>query len=266
MEILNRNDAPFGAGVWQELDATLGEFLGKRLNMRSVVDFDESYTYDDDAIATKEVKNVTSKKGLSIATREPIKMVEIKQVFSLPKSVVEDIKRGVQDYDDSALAEAANTFAQVENQMILNGLKEANIEGIINKEVATIEIKSAKEILSGVAKSLGVFNKNFVEGGFKLVVSSATMAQLHTEFFDGISVKAKIDDIIGSGNIVVNEDIGDKQALLVSLRGEDFEFYSGLDVSLGYENDSKDAVALFLMQTCAFRVLGPEAAVLLQIK
>lgn len=266
MEILNRVNAPFGNGVWSEIDTTLGEFLAKRLNIRSVVDFDASYSYEDDAISTKSLHQISNKKGLNIATREPVKMVEIKKSFTLPKDVVEDIKRGVEDYDDSALANAANEFGAVENEMILNGLKEANIGGIIaNKEVANININSTKEILSGVAKSLGVFNKNFVEGGFKLVISSNTLANLYTEFFDGISVKAKIDDILGNGNVLVNEDIGDKKALIISQRGEDFAFYSGLDVSLGYEKEDKNGIELFLMQTCAFRVLGPEGAVVLNI-
>jgi uncharacterized linocin/CFP29 family protein len=265
MEILNRNDAPFGGGVWSELDTTFGEFLSKRLQMRGVVDFDASLSYDDDAIATKALNELSNKKGLSIAVREPIKMVEMKKSFTLPKSVIEDIKRGIEDYDDSAIAAAANEFASVENDMILKGLKEANIEGIM-QNAQSLNVNSTKELLSGVAKSLGVFNKNFVEGGFKLVISSNTLAALYTEFFDGISVKAKIDDILGANNVVVNEDIGDKTALIISQRGGDFEFYSGLDVSLGYEKESKDNVELFLLQTCAFRVLAPEAAVVLQIK
>lgn len=267
MEILNRINAPFGSGVWSELDNTLGKFLAKRLNLRGIIDFNQGYTYDDDAISTKSLNEVSNKKGLSIGTRVPIKMVEVKKTFSLNKDVIEDIKRGIEDYDDSALANAANEFATVENTMILNGLKEANIEGIIaNKEVESLTVNSTKEILSAVAKSLGIFNKNFVEGNIKLILSSSTLAKLYTEFFDGISVKAKIDDILGSGNIVVNEDIGDKTALLLSQRGEDFEFFSGLDVSLGYEKELKDGIELFLIQTCAFRVLGPEAAVVLNLK
>ena len=267
MEFLNRVNAPFGNGVWSEIDSTLNEFLSKRLNIRGIVDFNENYDYNDDAISTKAINEVSNKKGLSISTREPIKMAEIKKVFSIPKSVIEDIKRGIEDYDDSSLANAANEFATVENDMILNGLKEANIQGIIsNKEVPSLDVSSTKEILSGVAQSLGVFNKNFVDGNFKLIISNNTLASLYTQFFDGISVKTKIDDILGQGNIVVNKDIGDKKALLVSQRGGDFELFSGLDVSLGFEKETKDDIELFLIQTSAFRITGPEGAVLLNIK
>lgn len=267
MEILNRGNAPFGDGVWGEVDTVMGEFLSKRLTLRSVVDFVDGYGYDTDAITTKQLKKVQSKGGLSISTREPLRMVEIKKSFKLPAEVIEDIKRGVSDYDDSVFADATNEFAASENNMILQGIKQAGIEGILaNKEVQSINANSTKEILSAVAKAIGMFNKEFVQGGFKLVISSATMAKLYTEFFDGISVKAKLDDILSTGQIVINEDIGDDTALIISQQGEDFEFYSGLDVSIGFEKELKDGVELFLLETCAFRVLGPEAAIAIKLK
>ena len=79
MEILNRANAPFGASVWSTIDLTLGEFLTKRLNLRSVVDFDGGYSYETDSIPTKYSTEVSNKNGVLISTREPIKMVEIKK-------------------------------------------------------------------------------------------------------------------------------------------------------------------------------------------
>ena len=248
MEFLNRSNAPFSSGVWSVIDETMGEFLAKRLNMRSVIDFKSQYSYETDAIATKKLKQISNKKGLSLATREPICMLEIKKSFVLSCAVIEDIKRGIDEFDDKDLALAANEFAAIENGMILQGLKEANIEGIINhKEVQSLDVKSTKDILSAVAKSLGMFNKEFVEGDFKLVLSSATLAKLYTEFFDGISVKTKLDDMLGANHIVINEDIGNNHALIISQRGGDFEFCSGLDVCIGFEKELKEGVELFLM-------------------
>lgn len=267
MEILNRSNAPFGTGVWSKIDATLGGFLSKRLSLRSVVDFNETPTYNTDAISTKQRSELSNKNGLSIATREPIKMLEIKKNFTLSKSVIEDIKRGVEDFDDKELARAANEFASIENSMILDGIKAANIGGILShSEVNSLDVNSTKELLSAVAKSLGMFNSEFVDAPFKLLLSSATMAKLYTEFFDGISLKSKLDDILGAGNIVINQDIGENKALILSARGGDFEFFSGLDISIGYEKENKEGAELFLIQTCAFRILGPEAAIVLNLK
>ena len=119
--------------------------------------------------------------------------------------------------------------------------------------------------MGAVAASLGLFNANFIDGPFKLVVSSATMATLQTQSYDGMSLKSKLDEILGVGAIVINPEIGNDKALVVSQRGGDFEFYSGLDVSLGFEKETDEGVELFLIQTFAFRAITPQAAVLIRI-
>lgn len=266
MEILNKKQAPFGKDVWATIESELGNYLAKRLNLRSTVDFNDSYSFDTDAINTGNIKKVSSKHGTTISTREPVKMVEIKHSFSVSKELIEELKRGKVDFDNSTFTTTANNFAKIENEMILNGLKDANISGIISKETQTLNATSSKDIMVSVAKSMGMFNASFVDGPFALVISSATMAKLMTESFDGKSLKSRIDDILGKGSIIINNDVGDDKALVISQRGGDFEYYSGLDVCVGYEGETKDNVELFLLQTCAFRTITPEAVIVITIK
>ena len=56
---------------------------------------------------------------------------------------------------------------------------------------------------------------------------------------------------------------GVRAAVLVSLRGGDFLFDSGEDLSIGYEAHDADAVHLYLEESFSFRVATPEAAVAL---
>ena len=267
MEILNRSNAPFGANVWTTIDSTISQFLEKRLNLRSLVDFDSTYDYNTDSISTKNSSQIVNKKNITINVREPIRMVEIKNYFTIPKNVIEDIKKAKKDFDDKGFASAANEFSSIENEIILKGLEKANIKGILsNNELEKIEVKTTKDILVNTAKSLGIFNKNFINAPFKMVVSSSTLAKMYTEFFDGISLKTKIDDILGANSIVVNQDIGDDKILIISQRGGDFEFYSGLDVSVGFEKELEDSLEFFLIETCAFRVINPDAAIVLDLK
>jgi len=265
MEILNHSTIPFGMAVWSTIESELSNYLTKRLTLRSVVDFRGEYTFETDAIATKNLTSLRVEEGLEIATREPIKMMEIKKTFTLPHSVIEDIKRNKPDFDNKALMDAVNSFAKIENQIILQGQNEANIAGILNGICDTLEAKEGRGILGAVAASLGLFNANFIDGPFKLVVSSATMATLQTQSYDGMSLKSKLDEILGVGSIVINPEIGNDKALVVSQRGGDFEFYSGLDVSLGFEKETDEGVELFLIQTFAFRAITPQAAVLIRI-
>ena len=49
--------------------------------------------------------------------------------------------------------------------------------------------------------------------------------------------------------------------MVVSLRGGDFLFDAGEDISIGYSDHSTEAVELYLEETFSFRVVTPEAAV-----
>jgi uncharacterized linocin/CFP29 family protein len=49
--------------------------------------------------------------------------------------------------------------------------------------------------------------------------------------------------------------------VVLSLRGGDFLFESGQDISVGYESHDADAVTLYLEESFSFRVASPEAAV-----
>jgi uncharacterized linocin/CFP29 family protein len=53
-------------------------------------------------------------------------------------------------------------------------------------------------------------------------------------------------------------------AVVLSLRGGDFRFESGQDLSLGYDHHDADNVHLYVEESFTFRVATPEAAVALR--
>ena len=55
-------------------------------------------------------------------------------------------------------------------------------------------------------------------------------------------------------------------AIVLSMRGGDFELTVGRDMSIGYQSHTDTSVRLYLVETMAFRVLTPEAAVALTHK
>ena len=52
-------------------------------------------------------------------------------------------------------------------------------------------------------------------------------------------------------------------ALVLSLRGGDFVFESGQDLSIGYDSHDAETVRLYLEESFSFHVATPEAAVML---
>ena len=53
-------------------------------------------------------------------------------------------------------------------------------------------------------------------------------------------------------------------AVLLSLRGGDFVFDSGQDLSIGYDSHDAEDVHLYLEESFSFHVATPEAAVALK--
>jgi uncharacterized linocin/CFP29 family protein len=261
MKFLNREEAPLSQEMWGLIDEHVMGLLAKRLKLRSVVDFDEGYDFTTDAVATGKVRGV-QEGGVKIGVREPVLMMEIRHDFSIPKSTLDAMKRDIADYDDTPLREAANAFGTAENGMILDGIAAIGAPGLLGTLTQkTLQASGAKELMVSAARSLGMFNTAFVDGPFKLLVSSATFAALVTEAEAGETMKQKIDNIFGADAVVITDAVGEDKALVISQRGGDYVFYSGFDVHVGFDSESDDALNLFLIESGAFRVINPEAAV-----
>ena len=68
--------------------------------------------------------------------------------------------------------------------------------------------------------------------------------------------------ILGGGPIVWAPGV--RGAVVVSLRGGDFLFESGQDLSIGYDHHDAELVHLYLEESFSFRVATPEAACFLK--
>jgi uncharacterized linocin/CFP29 family protein len=65
-----------------------------------------------------------------------------------------------------------------------------------------------------------------------------------------------------SGPIVWAPAVGG--AVVVSLRGGDFELVVGQDISIGYRSHTDSIVSLYLEESMTFRAVGPEAGIALR--
>ena len=77
---------------------------------------------------------------------------------------------------------------------------------------------------------------------------------------EGYPIIRQLTDILG-GQIIVNDHCD--KSFLVSERGGDFELTIGQDLTVGYEMHDSNKVKLFLTESFTFRVLSPEAVVVI---
>ena len=97
-----------------------------------------------------------------------------------------------------------------------------------------------------------------VAGPYALALGARAYERLTAATDDGYPVRNSISQVLDGPIVWVPPCEG---AALVSLRGGDFVLTVGQDLSIGYRSHNDETVELYLVESIAFRVLDPTAAV-----
>jgi uncharacterized linocin/CFP29 family protein len=190
-------------------------------------------------------------------------LVELRADFELSRSELRDADRGADDTDLGALDEAAHRIAVAENVAVCDGLKGA-IGGLAETspheqvalgkraEAYPRHVAGAVERLlcSGIA---GPYGLALGRDQYRLVIETAEHG--------GYLLLEHLRTILG-GPVVWAPGV--RGAVVLSLRGGDFLFDCGQDLSIGYESHDGKVLRLYLEESFSFHVATPEASVALK--
>jgi uncharacterized linocin/CFP29 family protein len=260
---LLREHAPITETGWRLLDEEARERLRPALAARKLVDFSGPHGWEYSATNLGRVEDLENVPGENVAAgqRRVLGLVELRAHFSVSRAELDDADRGAPDIDLETLDAAARRIAVAENAAVFHGLSAAGIRGIA-------EASSNDEITLGedcevyprhVAKSVDTLRSAGVDGPYGLALSPEGHTHvLETAEHGGYPLMQHLQEILG-GPIVWAPGVNG--GVVVSLRGGDFLYESGQDLSIGYEAHDADAVQLYLEESFSFRVATPEAAV-----
>jgi uncharacterized linocin/CFP29 family protein len=188
-------------------------------------------------------------------------LVEFRAAFELPRSELDAIARGAKDADLQPVLDAARAIAIAEDHAVFHGYPDASIEGII--EVARDEaltLSDDYESYPGViAAALAKLRIAGVDGPYAVALGPQCYTGLtQTTTKGGFPVIRNIEQLL-DGRIIWAPAV--EGAVVVSLRGGDFQLVVGRDMSIGYESHSATTVEFYIEESVTFRVLSPEAGV-----
>jgi len=264
MNHLLRGHAPISDSGWEELDSEARERLTPALAARKLVDFSGPHGWEYSATSLGRTQDLSSppSEGVSGRQRRVLPLVEMRADFEISRQELRDADRGAEDPDLESLDKAAHQIAMAENIAVFHGWDGA-IQGIAEAsphdaialgdepDAYPRPVASAAERLlaSGIT---GPYGLALGRDEYRRVVETAEHG--------GYPLLDHLHKILG-GPIVWAPGV--RGAVIVSLRGGDFLFESGQDLSIGYESHDADAVRLYLEESFSFRVATPEAAVVL---
>jgi uncharacterized linocin/CFP29 family protein len=260
---LLREHAPITAAGWRLLDEEARERLTAALAARKFVDFSGPHGWDYSATNLGRVEELDDVPGDGVAAsqRRVLGLVELRAHFSISRAQLDDAERGAQDVDLETLDAAARRVAIAENAAVFHGLSAAGIRGIAEASPHDqIKLGEDCEVYPRhVAKSVDALRGAGIDGPYGLALSPDGHTHvLETAEHGGYPLLEHLGEILG-GPIVWAPGVDG--GIVVSLRGGDFLFESGQDLSIGYEAHDADAVQLYVEESFSFRVATPEAAV-----
>ena len=262
---LLRERAPISDAGWSMLDQEARDRLTPALAARKLVDFSGPNGWEYSATNLGRVSALTAppSDGVSGLQRRVLPLVEVRADFELSRSELRDGDRGADDVDLEALDKAAHQIAVAENVAVFHGWKSA-ITGIAEAspyKQASLG-KVADQYPRPVAGALEELLCNGISGPYGLALGREQHRRVvETAEHGGYPLLDHLHKIL-EGPIVWAPGV--KGAVVVSLRGGDFIFESGEDLSIGYDSHDGEVVRLYLEESFSFHVATPEAAVALK--
>jgi len=265
MNHLLRGHAPISDSGWQLLDAEARDRLSAALAARKLVDFSGPHGWDYSATNLGRTTPLASapNDGVTGRQRQAMPLVELRADFELSREELRDADRGAVDTDLESLDRAAHQIAVAENVAVFHGWQQA-ITGI--SEATPHEPiglgEAGEEYPRHVARAVERLLCSGIAGPYGLALGREQYRRVvETAEHGGYPLLDHLGKILQSGPIVWAPGV--QGAVVASLRGGDFLFESGQDLSLGYDSHDSEVVRLYLEESFSFRVATPEAALAL---
>ncbi|HEY2770771.1 MAG TPA: family 1 encapsulin nanocompartment shell protein [Solirubrobacteraceae bacterium] len=265
MNHLLRGLAPISDGAWKELDDEATERLRPALAARKLVDFSGPHGWEYSATNLGRTQGLGDAPctGVTGRQRRVLPLVEVRADFELSIDELRDFDRGAEDADLAPLDKAAHQIAVAENVAVFHGWAGA-ITGIAEGTPHPPISLGANpdDYPRPVASAVETLLSNGISGPYALALGGEQYKLVvETAEEGGYPLLDHLRKIL-EGPIVWAPGV--KGAIVLSLRGGDFLFESGQDLSIGYTAHDAEVVRLYLEESFSFRVATDEAAVKLE--
>lgn len=263
MNHLLRSLAPITDSGWELLDSEAKQRLSAALAARKLVDFAGPRGWEHSATNLGRATAVAKApgEGVNALQRRVLPLVELRADFTVSAAELRDHARGALDVDLESLDTAAHRIAIVENIAVFHGWPKAGIAGIAegSPHEAIPLGKNADTYPRSVARAVELLLHTGIAGPYGLALGRDEYTRVvETAEHGGYPLLDHLRKIL-EGPIVWSPGV--KGAVVLSLRGGDFLFESGQDLSIGYERHDEQAVHLYLEESFTFVVATREAAV-----
>ena len=266
MNHLLRSKAPISDTAWGEIDSEATTSLKELLAARRIVDVSGPHGWAYSSEPTGRIVDVEPPNGLEVRARmrQVQPLLELRTPFTLDRSELDAIDRGACDADLDPVRFAARRAAMAEDRAVFHGYAPGGITGITeaSPHEAVIISSDYDEYPSFVATATARLKLAGVTGPYAIALGPRCYTGvIEQSEMGGYPVLEHLRLILG-GPVVFAPGVDG--AVVVSLRGGDFDLVLGQDFSIGYLDHDADTVELYIEESLTLKVCSAEAAIYLR--
>jgi uncharacterized linocin/CFP29 family protein len=261
MDHLLRKLAPISGTGWESIEEEARRTLKRMLAGRRLVDFVGPQGWTASAVGVGRTRAIDPPaNGMEARQRQVLPLVELRVPFELARRELEALDRGARDFDTDPIIDAARRIALAEDHAIFHGYPAAGIRGIAEAQAAAAVTltEDFQTYPVAVATALNMLRDAGVDGPYAVALGERCYTGLTETTQGGYPVLEHVRRLV-DGPLVWAPAVNG--AVVLSLRGGDFELTVGQDFSIGYLDHDADRVRLYIEESFTFWLLSPQAAI-----
>jgi uncharacterized linocin/CFP29 family protein len=265
MSHLLRSHAPITDSGWALLDGEARQRLTPALAARRLIDFSGPHGWEHSATNLGRTDSVAAspQEGVTGLRRRVLPLAELRADFAVSVGELRDQDRGAVDVDLASLDDAAHRIAVAENIAVFHGWAQADITGIVGASPHEQRPlgEEPESYPRAVAGAVELLLSSGVGGPYGMALGREQYRRVvETAEHGGHLLLDHLRKIL-DGPIVWAPGVDG--AVVLSLRGGDFIYDCGQDLSIGYSRHDDEVVHLYIEESFSFVVASPDAAVAL---
>ncbi len=267
MDHLFRHLAPVSTLGWAKIGAEAAQALKATLAGRRLVDFKGPLGWGAASVATGRSERLPERSdaeeaGVQARVRHLLPFVELRVPFDIRRSELAALDRGAKDFDTVPAIEAARAIAIAENQAIFSGYPAVGIRGLCEAPSDPLSRagKAADSYPALIATALTRLRDGGVDGPYAVALSERCYTDMTDATKAGYPVLEHVRRLV-DGPLVSAPGL--EGAVVLSMRGGDFELTIGQDFSIGYLGHDAEHVRLYIEESFTFWNITPQAACML---
>ncbi len=267
MNHLTKELAPINDAAWAQIDEEAARSLKHFLAGRRLLDVTGPLGWTESSVDLGRVDALSAgpRDGVEASVRKVQPLVEFRTGFSLAHTELEAAERGAQ-IDLGPVIEASRTAALAEDGAVFHGFAGGGITGLApdSPHPPVTITNDYNRYPEHVAKAVATLRAADIAGPYAIALGSRCFTGVtETTEHGGYPVFEHLRQILG-GPVVWAPAVDG--AVVVSLRGGDFELTIGEDFSIGYLSHDGTSVQLYLEESLTLVNHAPEAATALVYK